>query len=285
LLLPRDEADDRNVVLEVRAGTGGEEAALFAAELFRMYERYAANKGWKFEVLSLNETGLGGYKEAVAQISGHAVFARLKFESGAHRVQRVPETEAGGRVHTSAATVAVLPEAQEVDVKINEADLEIWDTAGQERYRSLTKSYLQNSKGVVIVFDLTREESFNNLKSWINELNEIVVDNEIEKILVGNKCDLPEPKISNEEINKFANEYNMQYLAVSAKEGINIESLFEILATNCIKNIKESQKRIEEEGLNNENKKDASGIKIDANIENNKANNNQKFKDDSSKCC
>jgi len=125
LLLPRDEADDRNVVLEVRAGTGGEEAALFGAELFRMYERYAANKGWKFEVLSLNETGLGGYKEAVAQISGHAVFARLKFESGAHRVQRVPETEAGGRVHTSAATVAVLPEAQEVDVKINEADLEI----------------------------------------------------------------------------------------------------------------------------------------------------------------
>ena len=125
LLLPRDEADDRNVILEVRAGTGGEEAALFGAELFRMYERYAANRGWKFEILSLNETGLGGYKEAVAQISGNAVFARLKFESGAHRVQRVPETEAGGRVHTSAATVAVLPEAQEVDVKINEADLEI----------------------------------------------------------------------------------------------------------------------------------------------------------------
>ena len=125
LLLPRDEADDRNVILEIRAGTGGEEAALFAAELFRMYERYAAAHGWKFETLSLNDTGLGGYKEAVAQISGHAVFARLKFESGAHRVQRVPETEAGGRVHTSAATVAVLPEAQEVDIKINDADLEI----------------------------------------------------------------------------------------------------------------------------------------------------------------
>ena len=182
-------------------------------------------------------------------------------------------------------TISAFYEKKKIKVDpFNEADLEIWDTAGQERYRSLTKSYLQNSKGVVIVFDLTREESFNNLKSWINELNEIVVDNEIEKILVGNKCDLPEPKISNEEINKFANEYNMQYLAVSAKEGINIESLFEILATNCIKNIKESQKRIEEEGLNNENKKDTSGIKIDANIENNKANNNQKFKDDSSKC-
>lgn len=125
LLLPKDEADDRNVILEVRAGTGGEEAALFGAELFRMYERYATLKKWRFEVLTLNETGLGGYKEAVAQISGPSVYAALKFESGVHRVQRVPETEAGGRVHTSAATVAVLPEAQEVDVQLNEADLEI----------------------------------------------------------------------------------------------------------------------------------------------------------------
>lgn len=125
LLLPKDEADDRNVMLEVRAGTGGEEAALFGAELFRMYERYAATKGWKFETLSLNDTGLGGYKEAVAQISGNGVYAKLKFESGAHRVQRVPETESGGRVHTSAATVAVLPEATEVDVQINDSDLEI----------------------------------------------------------------------------------------------------------------------------------------------------------------
>ena len=125
LLLPKDEADDRGVVLEVRAGTGGEEAALFAAELFRMYERYSALKGWQFNTLSLNETGLGGYKEAVAEITGNAVFARLKFESGAHRVQRVPETETSGRVHTSAATVAVLPQAKEIDVVLNEADLEI----------------------------------------------------------------------------------------------------------------------------------------------------------------
>ena len=125
LLLPKDEADDRGVVLEVRAGTGGEEAALFAAELFRMYERYAALKGWQFNTLSLNETGLGGYKEAVAEISGQSVFARLKFESGAHRVQRVPETETSGRVHTSAATVAVLPQAKEIDVVLNDADLEI----------------------------------------------------------------------------------------------------------------------------------------------------------------
>ena len=125
MLLPKDEADARGVVLEVRAGTGGEEAALFASELFRMYERYAARKGWKFEILDVSDTGLGGIKDAVAAINGNAVFARLKFESGVHRVQRVPVTEAGGRIHTSAATVAVLPEAEEVDVKIDDKDLRI----------------------------------------------------------------------------------------------------------------------------------------------------------------
>lgn len=125
LLLPKDEADERNAILEVRAGTGGEEAALFAGELFRMYERYAAAKGWRFEVMDVNETDLGGVKEAVAMISGRDVFARLKYESGVHRVQRVPETEGGGRIHTSAATVAVLPEAQEVDVHVEEKDLRV----------------------------------------------------------------------------------------------------------------------------------------------------------------
>jgi peptide chain release factor 1 len=124
-LLPKDADDQRNAILEVRAGTGGEEAALFAAVLFRMYQRYAALRGWRFEILDLSETGLGGFKEASASISGPDVFARLKFESGVHRVQRVPETEAGGRIHTSAATVAVLPEAEEVDVRIDEKDLRI----------------------------------------------------------------------------------------------------------------------------------------------------------------
>jgi peptide chain release factor 1 len=124
-LLPKDEADEKNAILEVRAGTGGDEAALFAANLFRMYQRYADRRGWKFEVLSISETGLDGYKEASAIISGKNVFARLKFESGVHRVQRVPETEASGRIHTSAATVAVLPEAEEVDIEINESDLRI----------------------------------------------------------------------------------------------------------------------------------------------------------------
>jgi len=125
MLLPKDEADERNAILEVRAGTGGEEAALFAAALFRMYARYAALKGWKFEPMDVNETGLGGVKEATATITGRNVFARLKFESGVHRVQRVPETEASGRIHTSAATVAVMPEAEEVDIKIEEKDLRI----------------------------------------------------------------------------------------------------------------------------------------------------------------
>jgi peptide chain release factor 1 len=124
-LLPKDADDARNAILEVRAGTGGEEAALFAAELFRMYQRYAGLRGWRFEILDLSETGLGGFKEASASIAGRDVFARLKFESGVHRVQRVPETEAGGRIHTSAATVAVLPEAEEVDVKIDDKELRI----------------------------------------------------------------------------------------------------------------------------------------------------------------
>jgi peptide chain release factor 1 len=124
-LLPKDEDDERNAILEIRAGTGGEEAALFAASLFRMYQRYAALRGWRFELLDLSETGLGGFKEAVASITGRDVFARLKYESGVHRVQRVPETEASGRIHTSAATVAVLPEAEEVDVDIDDKDLRI----------------------------------------------------------------------------------------------------------------------------------------------------------------
>jgi peptide chain release factor 1 len=125
LLLPKDAADEKSVILEIRAGTGGSEAALFAGDLFRMYERYAADKGWKVEVVSASEGDVGGYKEIIATVSGRGVFSRLKFESGVHRVQRVPETEAGGRIHTSAATVAVLPEAEDVDVEIRNEDLRI----------------------------------------------------------------------------------------------------------------------------------------------------------------
>jgi peptide chain release factor 1 len=124
-LLPRDAADERAAMLEIRAGTGGDEAALFAGDLFRMYQRYAEGQGWRVELISASASEVGGYKEVVASVTGQGVFAKLKFESGVHRVQRVPATESGGRIHTSAATVAVLPEAEEVDVQIEDKDLRI----------------------------------------------------------------------------------------------------------------------------------------------------------------
>ncbi len=125
LLLPKDAADEKSAILEIRAGTGGSEAALFAGDLFRMYERFASTKGWKVEVLSASEGEAGGYKEIIATITGRGVFSKLKFESGVHRVQRVPETEASGRIHTSAATVAVLPEAEEIDIEVRPEDIRI----------------------------------------------------------------------------------------------------------------------------------------------------------------
>ena len=125
LLIPKDPNDEKNVILEIRAGTGGDEAALFAGDLFRMYSRYAERQGWRIEVMSTSESGTGGVKEVIASIEGRGVYSRLKYESGVHRVQRVPATEASGRIHTSTATVAVLPEAEEVDIQINEKDLRI----------------------------------------------------------------------------------------------------------------------------------------------------------------
>src|SRR6185437_7013943 len=123
--IPKDAMDDHNVILEIRAGTGGDEASLFAGDLFRMYERYAAKQGWKVEIMSISEGTKGGFKEIIAEVRGRGAFAKLKFESGVHRVQRVPDTEASGRIHTSAATVAGLPEVEDVDIDINENDLKI----------------------------------------------------------------------------------------------------------------------------------------------------------------
>ena len=132
LLLPKDENDDKNIVMEIRGGAGGEEAALFASSLYRMYTSYAEKRGWKTELVSFNETGLGGLKEVVFIVDGHGAYSRLKYESGVHRVQRVPETESGGRIHTSTATVAVMPEVEDVQVEINPADvrMEVFRSSG-----------------------------------------------------------------------------------------------------------------------------------------------------------
>lgn len=245
-LLPKDKADSRNAILEIRAGTGGDEAALFAADLFTMYRGYVAQMGWRIEVLDASESDLGGYKEIICEVSGQDVFARLKYESGVHRVQRVPVTEAGGRIHTSAATVAVLPEAEDVDIEINPADLRI-DTYRSQgsggQHVNKTESAVRITHiptGIAVAMQeeksqhKNRDKAMRLLRAKLYEIQRERLDNERSadrKSQVGSgdrserirTYNFPQSRVTDHRINKTS--YNLSDVMTGAELGDFIEAL------------------------------------------------------------
>ena len=186
LLLPKDPNDDKNIILEIRAGAGGDEAALFAAELYRMYTNYADSHRWKVEIISLNENGIGGFKEVVAMVTGKGAYSKLKYESGVHRVQRVPETESGGRIHTSTATVAVMPEAEEVDVQIdmNDCRIDVMRASGNGGQCFNTTDFavrLTHMPTGIVIYSQTEKSQLQNKEKAFRLLRSKLYDIELEK--------------------------------------------------------------------------------------------------------
>ena len=183
LLLPKDPNDDKNIILEIRAGAGGDEAALFAAELYRMYTNYADSQRWKVEIISLNENGIGGFKEVVAMVTGKGAYSKLKYESGVHRVQRVPETESGGRIHTSTATVAVMPEAEEVDVQIdmNDCRIDVMRASGNGGQCVNSAVRLTHMPTGIVIYSQTEKSQLQNKEKAFRLLRSKLFDIELEK--------------------------------------------------------------------------------------------------------
>ncbi|MFN2274265.1 MAG: peptide chain release factor 1 [Anaerolineales bacterium] len=254
MLVPRDPRDEKNVIMEIRAGTGGDEAALFAADLFRMYSRYAENKGWKSEILSENAIGIGGYKEVIFEIKGHGAYSKLKYESGVHRVQRVPETEASGRIHTSTATVAVLAEVEEVDIDIPESDLriDVYKSAGaggQNVQKNATAIRItHHPTGIVVACQDERSQLQNKLRA-MSILRARLYEIEEEKRRAEQEADRRSQVGSGERSEKIRTYNYPQNRVTDHRIGLSSHNLHGVMEGNIEEFIEELSTRDEAERL------------------------------------